>query len=107
MKTAGGIVALIAGIFGTLAAIATLFVGGVGTAVQASGASTVVNLGFGGLFFSFLTIILGAVAIGAKSAIPGLLLILSAIIGAVLGGTLVAICMGLALVGGFLVVFGR
>ncbi|MDH0117266.1 hypothetical protein N7379_22530 [Rhizobium pusense] len=106
MQKAGGIIALIAGIFGILAAAITLFVGGIGTGLEADGASTVVGLGWGGILFSFLTIIFGAVAMGATSKTPGALLIVSAILGAVLGGTLVAIFMVLAFIGGILAVFG-
>ena len=34
MKKSGGIIALIGGVFGTIAAIATLFIGGVGAALE-------------------------------------------------------------------------
>lgn len=106
MQKAGGIIALISGIFGTIAALFTLLVGGVGSAFKADQASTVVYLGWGGLAFSFLVIVLGAIAMGASSRIPGVLLILSAIAGAILGGTFVAICLVLALIGGILATFG-
>lgn len=106
MQKAGGIIALIAGIFGTFAAGATLFVGGLGGAVGAEGADTVAALGWGGVLFSFLTIIFGAVAMGAQNKKPGILIIVSSILGAILGGTLVAIFMVLAFIGGVLALFG-
>ena len=106
MKKAGGIIALVAGIFGVLAAAFTLFVGGVGGAFEAEGADTIIGLGWGGVAFSFLTIVLGAVAMGAKGRVPGVLLILSAIAGAILGGTIVAIFMALAFIGGILAIIG-
>jgi hypothetical protein len=106
MKIAGGIIALIAGIFGVFAAGATLLVGGMGGAFKAHGASTVVGLGWGGVIFSFIVIILGAIAIAAKSKKPGILLIISSIAGAILGGTLVAVFMVLSLIGGILAVVG-
>jgi hypothetical protein len=106
MKTAGGIIALIAGIFGIFAAGGTLMIGGFGGAVEADGAETVVWLGFGGVFFSFLTIVLGAVALGVNSKKTGVALIITAILGMVLGGTFVALFMVLALLGGILVVIG-
>lgn len=106
MRKAGGIIALIAGIFAVFAAGATLFVGGVGSAFQAEGASTVVALGWGGVIFSFLCIVLGAVAIGTRSRLVGILLIVCSLAGAVLGGTLVAIFMALALIGGLLATIG-
>ena len=98
--------ALVAGIFGVFAAGATLFMGGLGGAFEAEGADTVIGLGWGGVAFSFLTIVLGAVAIGAKGRAPGILLIVCALAGAVLGGTLVAIFMALAAVGGLLAALG-
>lgn len=106
MKKSGGIVALIAGIFGLLSAFATLFVGGIGSAFKAEGADTVIGLGWGGVLFSFIVIILGAVCMNATSKLPGVLLIISAVLGAILGGTLVALFMVLALVGGILALFG-
>lgn len=107
MKKAGGIIALVSGIFGTIAAIVTLFVGGVGSALEAKGGDTVVALGWGGVLFSFLTIVLAAVTMGAKGRVPGILLIICSVAGAIFGGTLVAICMALALVGGVLALFGN
>jgi hypothetical protein len=107
MKKAGGIISLIAGIFGVIAAIATMFIGGVGAAFGGEGAETVIGLGWGGILFSFLTIIFGAIAMNAKSKVSGILLIICAIAGAILGGTIVAIFMVLALVGGILAVIGK
>jgi hypothetical protein len=106
MKKAGGIVAIIAGIFGIFAAGFTLFIGGVGKAVESEGASTVVGLGWGGVLFSFLVIVFGAVALNSQSKVPGILLILSSLAGAILGGTFVAVFMVLSLIGGVLALFG-
>ncbi len=72
--------------------------------METEGADTVILLGWGGVVFSFLTIVLGAVTIGAKGRIPGVLLIVRAVVGAILGGTFVAIFMGLAAIGGILAV---
>jgi hypothetical protein len=105
MQKAGGIIALIAGVLGVFAALLTLFVGGVGTAFQVNNAKLVVWLGWGGLLFSFLTIILGAVCISARSRMPAAFLIFAALGGVALGGTAVAVFMALALVGGVLAVF--
>ncbi|MBX3597012.1 MAG: hypothetical protein KF874_05500 [Rhizobiaceae bacterium] len=107
MRKAGGIIAIIAGIFAVLAAGFTLFVGGAAGAFQAEGADTVIMLGWGGVIFSFLTIVLGAVTLGAGSKVPAILLIFCAILGAVMGGTFVAIFMVLALIGGILGIFGN
>lgn len=107
MRKAGGIIALIAGIFGVIAAFVTLMIGGMGSAFEAKDAHVVVNLGWGGVAFSFLTIVLGAICMNAASRWPGVLLIICAIAGAILGGTLVAIFMALALVGGLLALVGK
>lgn len=107
MRKAGGIIALIAGIFGIFAAGATLMIGGMGGAFEADGADTVIGLGWGGVIFSFLVIVLGAIAMGATTKTPGVLLIIASIFGAVLGGTLVAIFMVLSLIGGILALFGN
>lgn len=106
MKKAGGIIALIAGIFGVIGAIVTLFLGGVGAAIGGEGAETVIGLGWGGVLFSFLVIIFGAVTIGAKGKVPSILLLISSIAGAILGGTIVAIFMILAIIGGILAIIG-
>jgi len=106
MKKAGGIIALIAGIFGIIAAVVTMFIGGVGAAFGGEGAETVIGLGWGGILFSFLTIIFGAIAMNAKSKVPSILLIICAILGIIIGGTFVAVFMVLALVGGILAVLG-
>jgi hypothetical protein len=106
MRKAGGIIGLIAGIFGTIAALVTLLVGGTGAAFHANQANLIVGLGFGGLIAAFLTIIFAAVAIGAKTRIPGILLIVTSIAGAIGGGTLVAVFMVLALIGGILASLG-
>ena len=106
MQKAGGIIALIAGIIALFAAGATLIFGGLGSVFEADGADTVVNFGWGGVLFSFTTIIFGAVSIWAKGRPAGILLIISAIMGAILGGPLVAIFMILALIGGILSTIG-
>ena len=90
---------MVAGIFGTIAAGVTLFVGRIGTAVHAEGAPTIVALRMGGMAFSFLTIILGVIAMGAGTKLPSILLIICAILSAILGGTLVVIFMVLTLTG--------
>ena len=107
MRKAGGIITLIAGIFAVFAAGITLFVGGIGSAFNAEDAGLVVGLGWGGVAFSFLTIILGAVSINAKSKVLGVLILICAIAGAILGGTLVAVFMALAFVGGILVILDK
>ena len=118
MQKPGGIIALIGGIFGTLAAIFTLMAGGLvaglegasaslsDTAIDTSASTGIAGFGLMGLLFSFLTIIFAVVAMNAKSKKPGLILILCAVVGAITGGTFVAVCMVLTLAGGVLATIG-
>lgn len=105
MHKTGGVIGIIAGVFAVIAALVTLVFGGVASAFHAEKAGTVVGLGWGGIAFSFLVIVFAAVSL-SKFRFAGWGLIASAILGAILGGTLVAIFMILALIGGILVVAG-
>ena len=112
MQKAGGIIALIAGILGFIAAIITLMAGGLVAGLENvsdadnSASTEIGTFGLLGIVFSFLTIIFGAIAMGAKSRIVGYLLIVCAIVGAITGGTFVAVCMVLALAGGIVATIG-
>lgn len=105
MNKAGGTIALVAGVFGTLAGIVTLLVGGLGSAFNASGADTVVGLGWGGIAFSFFVIVFGAVAFHRPKG-AGIGLIVCSLGGAILGGTIVAVFMCLSLIGGIVCLVG-
>ena len=65
--------------------------GELASALEAEGAGTVIGLGWGGLLFSFLTIVLGAAALGVERKVVDILVIFSSLAGAILGGTIVAI----------------
>ncbi len=99
MQRAGGIIGLVAGIFGVLAAGVTLMIEGLESELKTDNAQD-------GALFSILVIVLGAVATSAKSKTSGALLTLAAITGAILGGTFVAIFMLLAVAGGILAMIG-
>lgn len=107
MRKAGGIIALISGIFGVCSAGFTLVFGGLGASFKAADADTVFGLWWGGIAFSFLTIILGVVTMRAKSRVPGALLVVCAIAGAFWGGPIVAIFMAFTAAGGMLAVVGK
>ena len=108
MKKASGIIGLIGGILGFLAAVITLLGGGlvaglesvVGESSEAS--EMIAQFGLVGVVGSFLTIIFSAMMFGAKSSLMPLLLLVSAIAGAIFGGTLVAVCMVLCIIAGIL-----
>lgn len=101
MGKAGGIIGLIGGIFAVFAALFTLFLGGAGAVFQAQGAQAIVAFGWYGLVSAFLVIVFGAVSIG-KSNVGAFGLLLMSAVGAVLGGTAVAICLALSFLGGLL-----
>ncbi|WP_343081603.1 hypothetical protein [Ostreiculturibacter nitratireducens] len=105
MQRTGGILAIIAGVFGLLAAIVTVGMSNPGGALEAEGARVVIGIGRAGALFSSLCIILGAIVVRAKGRVPAFLLMFAAIGGAVFGGTLVAVPMLLAFVGGILGLF--
>ena len=102
MRKGGGIIAVVAGSIGVIAAFMTLLFGGIGSALEAEGANTVIGLGWGGVASSFVVIGLGAAVIAARSKMPAVFLAIVAVLGAIVGGTLVAIFMALALVGAVL-----
>lgn len=103
MYKAGGVIGLIAGVFGFIAAIVTLFLGGVGAAFGAKEADGILGFGLGGIVFSFSTIVFAAMVF-SKPKGAGIGLMVCAILGALFGGTFVAVCMVLAAIGGLLAV---
>lgn len=105
MGKAGGIIGLIGGIFAVIAALFTLLAGGVGAAFSADKASMVVSFGWYGLAAAFLVIVSGVVAI-FKPSVGAFGLLLLSLVGAIVGGTAVAICLVLALLGGVLAASG-
>ncbi len=107
MKRASGIVGLIGGILGFLAAVFTLFTGGlVGALEGATGGgdagSTIVQFGWLGILAAFLTIIFSSLMFNAKSKLMPVLLLASSVIGAIFGGTFVAVCMVLCFIAGII-----
>lgn len=105
MGKAGGIIGLIAGIFAVGAALFTLLLGGAGAVFEARGSDQVIALGWWGVAAAFMVIVSGAVSlIGNPLGAFGLLAF--SVIGAVLGGTLVAIALALGLIGGVLAAVG-
>lgn len=105
MIQSAAVIGIIASFLGLIAAAVTLLFGGAASAFGTSGAGTVLNLGWGGVLFSLAALVASAL-IYAKPRGAGVALIVIAISGAVLGGTLVAICMVLALIAGILAILG-
>ena len=108
MKKASGIIGLIGGILGFLAAIITLMTGGLVAGLESvagesnEASNMIAQFGLVGVGGSFLTIIFSALMFNAKSSLMPILLVLSGIAGAILGGTLVAVCMVLCILAGII-----
>ena len=128
MRIAGGILALVASIGGTIAGLVTIFFGAAAkvtgdytmanggvsgeTYLQAGKMSgqgeTIMTLGWLGILASFLALVLGIVVLCNKSQIPAWILLVCSILGIVFGGTLVGFFMVLAVLGAiFALVGGR
>ena len=106
MRKTGGLLALIAGLYGVVAAIITLIVlGGLGSSANVDPKG--VLLGWAGLGLSFLISVLGAASIRTSSQRPVFLLLLLALMGAVISETLVSLCMAAAFFSGLLATGGR
>lgn len=103
MNKTAAVLGIISGLLGIIAALFTVIFGGAASAMGAQNAETMINLGWGGVAFSFLAIVFGALVF-SKPGVGGWGLILVSLFGAVLGGTFVAACMTLALLGGLIAV---
>lgn len=103
MDKAGGIIALIAGVLGIVAGFFTLFVGGIGSAFEAKEADSILNLAWVGIAVAMLVVIGGGVSL-AKARSGGMAVVFASVVGIVYGGSLVAICLALALIGGSIAV---
>lgn len=110
MQKTGGIIAVIAGGYGEIASVLAMSLG--------SGDMIVARAGWGGIVCCFVTIVLGAIAVGCRSRVPGILLIAASLIGLVWivgwlfvgatrgtmsGGAYIGISMIFSLLGGVLV----
>lgn len=109
MRIAGGVLALVASIGGTIAGLVTVLFGAVGKATgeskyfkdstMAGQGDTIMMLGWLGILASFLALVLGIVVLCGKSQKPAWILLVCSILGIVFGGTLVAFFMVLAVLG--------
>lgn len=103
MDKAGSIIAIVAGVLGLLGGFVTLFIGGLGGAFAARDAGTLIGLGWGGIAAALLVIVAGAISLSRPRG-GGMAVVFVGVVGIVHGGTLVAICLLLALIGGSLAV---
>jgi hypothetical protein len=116
MRIAGGVLALVASIGGTIAGFVTVLVGAAGKAAgdsnvfkdstMAAQGDTVMNLGWIGILASFVALVLGIVVLCSKSQTAAWILLVCSIIGIVCGGTFVAFFMVLAVLGAIFALVG-
>ena len=126
LRIAGGILALVASIGGAIAGFVTIFLGAAAKVVgdyttthgNVSGADYiyagqmarqgegVMGLGWLGILASFLALVLGIVILCSKSQKTAWMLLVSAILGIICGGTFVAFFMVLALLGAIFALLG-
>lgn len=128
MRIAGGILALVASVGGTVAGLITVIFGAVGktagdytvvhggvsgedwlkAGTMASQGEAVMLMGWAGILASFLALILGIVVLCSKRQLSAWILLACSLLGIVFGGTLVAVFMALSLLGAvFALVGGR
>lgn len=103
MKKAGGITALIGGVFGILFGLFTLSIGGIASALDSPLGEKALWAGFLGLAAAGVQVVLGAMAVSAAGKKIGPRLIGASIFGLVGGNILSCLSSLLALVGGILV----
>ncbi len=105
MTKAGGIIGLIAGVFGVIATLVTSQIVNVIGSVDPSLASKAIVAGWCGGLSSFLAVMFGAVAL-SKARIGGWGLLLCSIAGVSFGMKPVGACLLLSLIGGILCLVG-
>jgi hypothetical protein len=106
MRTGALVLGLIGGIFGLISAVIALFVGGIGGAVEAEGAGTVVGLGWSALFFSLLGLVGAALSL-AKPVLAAVIMGVAAIAIAISISLFAVIATPMLLVAALLAFLGR
>ena len=108
MRIAGGIIALIAGILGILAAYDTLRLAQLASAFDADSDGAFMAVGYAAILLSISVTTFAAIALGVKGKKwPAIGIIVSSILAIVFGGTLVAQVIFLAIIGGVLIFFDK
>ncbi|MEH7541767.1 DUF4064 domain-containing protein [Bacillus thuringiensis] len=105
-RTAEFVLGLIGGIFGILCAFIALFIGGLGSALEADGANTVIGLGWGAVALSVLGIV-GSVMVRSKAKVGGIMMTIAAIGGFICISLIYLLPGVLLLIGGLMGVFRK
>lgn len=105
-RTAEFVLGLIGGIFGILCAFIALFIGGLGSALEADGANTVIGLGWGAVGLSVLGIV-GSVMVRSKAKVGGIMMTVAAIGGFICISLIYLLPGVLLLIGGLMGIFRK
>lgn len=105
-RTAEFVLGLIGGIFGILCAFIALFIGGLGSALEADGANTVIGLGWGAVGLSVLGIV-GSVMVRSKAKVGGIMMTVAAIGGFICISVIYLLPGVLLLIGGLMGIFRK
>ncbi|MEI5893546.1 DUF4064 domain-containing protein [Bacillus cereus] len=105
-RTAEFVLGLIGGIFGILCAFIALFIGGLGSALEADGANTVIGLGWGAVGLSVLGIV-GSVMVRSKAKVGGIMMTVAAIGGFICISIIYLLPGVLLLIGGLMGIFRK
>ena len=97
---------IIGGVFGILASILAMTVGGIGSAFDAEGSDQVIGLGFAAMLFSILGIIGGSIS-KSKKKLAGYLLLISGVAGFICISLFYIISGILFIVSGLMGVFSK
>ena len=96
MRKVGFVIAVVAGVLAVV----------LPSSLMMQGASLAGPLGWIGIVFSAFVVVLGVVALKGTSWVPGVILIVCAILGSILGGFFVAVYLVWAILGGLLALLG-
>jgi hypothetical protein len=94
---------MIGGVCGMFAAMFSLVFGGLIAVFHVPVGTDIIYFEWGGLVFSVIIILLGAIAVCLCRHV-GVALVASSILGAACGGVAVAMCLAVAAIGGILVI---
>lgn len=97
---------IIGGVFGIIASILAMTLGGIGSAFEADGANQIVGLGFAAMLFSILGIIGGSIA-KSKTKLAGIFLLVSGVGGFICISLFYTISGILFIVAGLIGVFSK
>lgn len=106
MRTASLVLGIIGGVFGIIAALLTLLLGGLGSAFDAAGAGSIVGRSFFAVFVGVIAIVGGALAIRYPK-VSAILQLITGVMGLLLIGLFWLFSVILLLVGALLAFLGR